>query len=174
MSAGWEHDKRWSDKFLPEIKSALGRLFIGAAPVEEDQERNTDLIVLKLEAVRVACRIRKHKYLAGYGRDFTIRAGRPTGTKTELTKIIEGWGQYLFYGFADEDEEGLAAWRVADLSALRIGLNRRLYAEGPAWQDSRTRKNVDGSSTFLAIPWDEFDGVLYASGGIWPGVAVGV
>ena len=60
--ANWENDKRWSDKFLPEIKMILGLHLIGEPPIEEDCERNTDLIVLKMEPVRIACRIRKYKY----------------------------------------------------------------------------------------------------------------
>ena len=31
----WKTDKRWSDKFLPEIKSILGMRLIGEASVEE-------------------------------------------------------------------------------------------------------------------------------------------
>lgn len=42
-----------------EIKSVLGMRLIGEPPIEEDRERNTDLIVLKMEAVRVGCRIRE-------------------------------------------------------------------------------------------------------------------
>ena len=59
---------------------------------KEDAERNTDLIVLKLDAVRIACRVRNHEYITRYGDEFTIRAERPSGVKTELAKIIDGWG----------------------------------------------------------------------------------
>jgi hypothetical protein len=69
-------DKRWSDRFLPEIMGILGKHLISEPPVEEDAERNTDLMVLRLEAIRIGCRIRKHKYLDKYGDEFTIRAGR--------------------------------------------------------------------------------------------------
>ena len=98
----WQKDKRWSDRFLPEIKRILGEHLISEPPIEEDAERNTDLMVLRLDAVRIGCRVRKYEYLKQYGDEFTIRAGRPTGAKTELTKIIEGWGNYFFYGFSDE------------------------------------------------------------------------
>ena len=65
--SNWEQDKRWSDRFLPEIKRILGEHLIAEPPVEEDAERNTDLIVLRLDAVRIACRVRKFQYLALYG-----------------------------------------------------------------------------------------------------------
>jgi len=85
MKVGWETDKKWSDRYLPEIKSILGRCLIAEPPIEEDQERNTDLMVLRLDAVRIGCRIRKAGYLEKYGDEFTIRTSRPSGAKTELS-----------------------------------------------------------------------------------------
>ena len=79
MKTPWRHDKRWSDRFLPEIKRILGEYLIGEPREAEDIERNTDLIVLKMEAVRIACRIRKYEYLLQYPGEFTIRAARPSG-----------------------------------------------------------------------------------------------
>ena len=146
----WRDDKRWSDRFLPEIKSILGIYLIAEPPIEEDAERNTDLMVLKLDAVRIGCRIRKYQYLRPYGHQFTIRAGRPSGAKTELTKIIEGWGNYFFYGFADEREERLAQWVLGDLNALRIYINRQLVlrkGEVPGLP----KENLDNSSSFIVF-----------------------
>ena len=116
----WKADKRWSDRFLPEIKAILGTHLIGEPPVEEDAERNTDLMVLKMEAVRIGCRIRRHKYLVAFGNEFTIRAGRPSGAKTELAKIVEGWGDYFFYGFSNAEHHELAAWFLGDLRVFRL------------------------------------------------------
>ena len=61
-----------------------------------------------------------------YGSEFTIRAGRPSGAKTELTKIIEGWGDYFFYGFADPTEIYLAQWLIGSLNAFRLWHSREL------------------------------------------------
>ena len=69
----WQDDKRWSDRFLPEIKQILGLYLIDEPPIEEDMQRNTDLTVLRLNAVRVACRIRKYEYFLNYGDEITIR-----------------------------------------------------------------------------------------------------
>lgn len=150
----WQVDKQWSDTFLPEIKSILGRTFIGPAPIEEDQERNTDLIVLKMDAIRIACRIRRYEYWERYGAQFTIREARPTGTKTELAKIIEGWGDYLFYGFSDESEEGLHAYAIADLKVFRLWFMRQL-AQRAGQLPGLARDNQDGSSQFRAFFWKE-------------------
>lgn len=147
---GWENDKRWSDRFLPEIKGILGLYLIGEAPTEEDQSRNTDLIVLRMEAVRIACRVRRHQYLERYGDQFTIRAGRPSGVETELTKIIRGWGNYFFYGFCNQEEERLSRWLLGDLSEFRLWFQRE-SCERKGRAPGERQPNGDGSSHFLAF-----------------------
>jgi hypothetical protein len=146
----WKKDKTWSDRFLPEMKRILGEHLIGEPPVEEDAERNTDLIVLKMDAVRIGCRVRKHAYLAPYGGEFTIRAGRPSGAKTELTKIIEGWGDYFLYGFSDPEEKRLCQWMLGDMKVFRLWFNRRLARNG-GQSPGKAQNNRDGSSDFRAF-----------------------
>ena len=62
--SNWKNDKRWSDRFLPEIKGIIGTHLITEPPYEEDAERNTDLMVLRL-AIRIGCRVRKFKFFRG-------------------------------------------------------------------------------------------------------------
>lgn len=143
---GWKKDKQWSDRFLHEIKGILGQCLIGEPPIEEDRERNTDLVVLRLDAVRIGCRVRKFDQIK-YAHEFTIRAGRPNGNKTELTKIIEGWGDYFFYGFADADERQLQQWMLGDLNAFRVWHSRELIRRKGAMPGAE-KANADGSSTF--------------------------
>jgi len=151
---GWKNDKKWSDQFLPEIKQILGLHLIGEPPFEEDQERNTDLIVLKMEAVRIGCRIRRNNYLAKYGNEFTIRAGRPSGVKTELTKIIEGWGNYFFYGFSDKAEDSLEKWLLGDLNVFRLWFNQQLFRNKGA-MPGINKNNTDNSSSFISFEIDK-------------------
>ena len=139
----WKQQKRWSDKFLPEIKRILGEYLIAEPPVEDDMERNTDLMVLRLDAVRIACRVRKYEYLKNYGHQFTIRYKTRNGNKTELTKIIEGWGNYFFYGFANETETKLHKWVLGDLSALRLHIGREFFKQKLPW--CAECENKDGS-----------------------------
>jgi len=158
----WKENKRWSDRFLPEIKRILGERFIGEPPYEEDAEHNTDLIVLKLEPLRFGCRVRRNQYVDRYGDEFTIRAGRPSGAKTELTKIIEGWGDYLFYGFSDSEEKTLAQWAIIDLKVFRAWHSRQLYiGEHPGIGNA----NVDGSSSFIAFKLSEMPEAITATWG---------
>jgi len=147
---GWQDDKRWSDRFLLEIKRILGEHLIGEAPLEEDQERNTDLIVLRMEPLRIGCRVRRNEYLARYGDEFTVRANRPSGQKTELTKIIEGWGDFLFYGIADGASQHLAKWTLIDLKAFRLWFARHMASHGGEMPGQQLA-NSDGSSLFRAF-----------------------
>ncbi len=147
---GWVDDKRWSDRFLPEIKRILGEHLIGEPPHEEDAERNTDLIVLRMEAVRIGCRVRTNYYAKHYPNDFTIREGRPSGAKTELTKIIEGWGDYFLYGFADEQESFLCQWFLGDMRVFRAWFNRRIVIDKGKLPGIQ-KKNGDDSSWFRAF-----------------------
>jgi len=149
----WEKDKRKTDKHLPKIKSILGRYLIGEPPIEEDAERNTDLIVLKMEAVRIGVRLRRPHYATKYPGEFTIRAGRPSGIKTELTKIIEGWGDYFFYGFADidnPDSTDVMDWTLCNLKVFRYWFQRTCCQNRGKTPGIR-KANEDGSSEFIAF-----------------------
>lgn len=140
----WKNGKVWSDRFLPEIKSILGRHLIAEPPVEEDMRHNTDLIVLRLDAVRIGCRVRRFQYVQSFGGEFTIRSGARSGAKTEITKIIEGWGDYFFYGFADWQEQALHQWALCDLNVFRIWHSRRLFADKA--MPGKTHQNADGTA----------------------------
>jgi hypothetical protein len=140
-------DFDWQRGLIPEVKRILANYLIAEAPVEEDQRRNTDLIVLKLDTVRVACRLRRHAYLARYGGEFTIRASRPSGAETELSKMLSGWGDYLFYGFASAEGDRLAAWVLGDLKEFRVWHHRELWSGRKPGQQ---QQNGDGSSGFHA------------------------
>lgn len=143
-------DRRWSDRFIPQLKYIIADLLIVPANDDEDQQHNTDLIVFRVQALRVACRVRRYHYLARYPNDFTVREGRPSGTKTELTKIVEGWGDYFVYAFADENERELCAWRIIDLNQFRLWFNRSIVRLGGKLPGER-QANGDESSWFRAF-----------------------
>ena len=150
MMIEWEEDKRWSDIFIPEIKSILGQLLIGEASVEDDQLKNTDLIVLELKGYRIGCRVRKHFYFIQYPNDFTIRCSRPSGVSTEFDKIMKGWGDYLFYAFANKEENRLIAWKLIDLKQFREYVDR-YWKENNGIIPGKEISNTDGSSVFRAF-----------------------
>jgi len=152
----WKEDKRWSDQFLTEVKSILGIYLIGEPPIEEDQEHNTDLIVLKMDAIRIGVRIRRTtgkngiNYLDHYKNEFTIRSSRPNGNKTELAKIIEGWGDYFFYGFGDNGK--LVYYHLCDLNVFRLWYTTQLYN---GIKPGLSKFNSDNSSGLLAFNFND-------------------
>jgi hypothetical protein len=154
----WEQDKRWADKFMPEIKAILGVHLIGEPPIEEDMERNTDLISLLMQPVRIGVRMRRKPKNGGdsWEKEFTLRAGRPSGAKTELRKIIEGWGDYFFYGWAG-DGPALGHWILGDLKAFRYWFAVQM-SKGSV--PGAKRGNHDGSSTFRVFRWGDIPGFL--------------
>jgi hypothetical protein len=143
----FDRDFDWQRGLIPEIKRVLANYLIVEAPADEDMKHNTDLIVLKLDTIRVACRVRTHGYLDRYPDEFTIRASRPSGQETELAKMLAGWGDYIFYGFATEEGQKLAAWMLGDLKVFRLWHSRELW---DGRKPGKTQRNGDGSSTFQA------------------------
>lgn len=153
---GWIEDKGRVDKYEPEIKRILGQYLIATADPRRDQEEATDLMVLELQPLRVGVRVRSHDYLLKYPNEFTIRAGRPSGVASELSKIVDGWGDFLFYGFEDETGESLAAWFIGNLKVFRATLIREAIQSRGLLSEKYKRHNGDGSSFFFAWPLDLF------------------
>ena len=106
-----------------------------------------------MEVVRIGCRIRRFKYFEKYQNEFTIRAGRPSLVKTELTKIIEGWGDYFFYGFSNQQENALALWRLCDLNIFRLWFNREILKTKQ--YPGKKKENKDNSSYFLVFNFND-------------------
>ncbi len=148
---GFDGDFDRQRKFIPQIKRLLAEKLVDEAPPEEDRLHNTDLLVLKLSTVRVACRVRTFDYLDKYGHEFTLRARRPSGADTELAKVVSGWGDYIFYAIATPDDCDLAVWMLGDLNVFRRWYVRQL------WLGKRPREipNGDRSSTFCAFRIDD-------------------
>jgi len=144
----FEKDFDWQRQFIPQIKQILANYLIEEAPFEEDTRRNTDLLVLEAKTLRIACRVRHHKYVldARYRDEFTIRASRPSGVETELHKVLRGWGDRVFYAFADEDESALCAWLLGDLDEFRLWHNRALALLPPGRMPGTEVPNADRSS----------------------------
>lgn len=114
----YSSNRRFSDRFILEIRHIVGGWLLCEAPVTEDIQRNTDLIVLKMEAKRVACRVRRHRHLTAFGDQFTLRT-KSRGGVSELEKVAKGFGDYIFYGFADQHNKRLASWFIGDLCVFR-------------------------------------------------------
>lgn len=74
--------------------------------------------------IRIAARVRRPGYAERYPYDFTIRSRLPTGSPTELAKIVNGHGDWLFYGHANRAQTAIERWWLLDLRAFRAALIR--------------------------------------------------
>ena len=122
---GYETDRRWSDAFIPAIKKIVGPLLLEESSFEVDTQQAADLVVLNARDKTIACRVRRSGYADKYGNEFTIRAKRDSGSKTELEKIVDGFGDWMFYGHADPDGMNVCRWMVISLPALRAAIIRK-------------------------------------------------
>ena len=143
----FREDYDWQLQFVPRIQQIVGPLLIVPAPVELDTKQATDMIVLCARDMRIACRIRRPGFARLYPDQFTIRAKRDNGAVTELSKIIDGWGDWLFYGHASlmDPEFDFSLWYLIDLSAFRSHAIQHKEVLRP-----EKRSNGDGTH-FLAF-----------------------
>jgi len=115
----YEKDRNWSDKYLEQVaailkKNASDLIVISIAPDEIDRTGATDMII-RIDGGDVAVRLRRDNCTY---RDLTIRSKRASGYKTELSKILEGFGDWYLYGWTNVlgivDE-----WIIVSLIKLR-------------------------------------------------------
>jgi hypothetical protein len=142
---GYRTDRDWSDLMIPQIKQIVGPHLIQESNLEADIQQATDLMILSGRDIRIAARVRRPGYLPRFKYDFTIRSRRESGAETEFSKIIEGWGDWLFYGHAEQNSWISVYW-IIDLRVFRAELIRT----GPKLLGPET---ANGDGTFF-IPCD--------------------
>jgi len=105
----------------------------------DDLTNNTDLII-KATEIRVSCRIRNVKYFYDPSTriQFTLRYFRKNNIPSEYSKIVKGKGNYMLYGFAEDQK--ILGWFILDLQKLRQFL--------PTTTPLKVVVNSDGSSIF--------------------------
>ena len=129
--SGFRSDYEWQRNFLDPIRNIVGPLLLKDATFEEDTKEATDMLVLKARDMRIGCRVRRAAggYANLYPWQFTIRSRRDSGAATELEKITNGWGDWMFYGHAEHDgpwssSPSFSRWFVIDLAAWRAQMIR--------------------------------------------------
>jgi hypothetical protein len=165
MEAAWARDKRLVDRYNAQISALVATvpgLLVREASIQADQREATDMFVFKRH---IACRVRKFRHYQRYKHQFTMRCSRQSGAETELLKVASGYGDFLFYGFADALGANLYAASVFDLKVFRREYNLELLAIANAYLTKGdyqkqvrwdTGTNADGSSEFLAFDIDSF------------------
>jgi hypothetical protein len=109
---------RLSRVFTRDYQRICGEVFFGEASPEEDRQHATDLISLWMPSrrLRIACRVRRWKYLDYYLADWTART---VGSPSELRKLAQGWGDYLLYCLLTPDDLAIDRWWIGDLQVWR-------------------------------------------------------
>lgn len=143
MNMAYSINRIWLDRFIPEIRRIVGAHLLRVAPEHLDNRHATDLLMLEARDMRIAARVLRHGYASRYPYDFTIRSRLPSGNQTELAKIVDGEGDWLFYGHANAAKTGFDLWWLLDLRALRAGLIRHASNGYPI--SSGDRVNTDGT-----------------------------
>ena len=172
---GWRGLKEWSDQYMPAVKIVLEahrllfttRAIITEASRQEDMAHNTDLVVVVVGASKIACRIRSENFMRYYPDEFTIRSEVVSGAKTELEKVLEGWGDYYLYGFGNEKTKGLLLWHICRYDIFRAWHKRELaeLPEGCLPGIEGCAHNYEGNR-FRRYQWTDLpDGFVIATGG---------
>jgi hypothetical protein len=119
---------------------------------EDDLRRNTDFLVMAMaNNWRITARVRTPEYRDRFRDQITVRLDRPSGLKTELAKLRDGFGDFGIYAFASPDRPGrLVQWCLYNIALLREYLD-----QGGRWYE---RRNRDGSSTFAVFDIEEVAG----------------
>lgn len=144
MPDSYAEDRAWSDIYIPAIKRIVGPLLLEEASFEVDTKQAADLVVLKARNMMIAARVRRFGYAERYPWEFTIRAHRDSGAKTELQKILDGFGDWMFYGHAGQRIGEICRWFVVDLDRFRAGVTRDSVAKGKEiWWGKKS--NQDGT-----------------------------
>jgi hypothetical protein len=141
-------NRSWSDMFIPAIKRIVGPYLLETSSMYEDRRHATDLLILNARDKRIAARVRRAGYAEKYPYEFTIRCGNQYNAQTEIDKIIQGFGDWMFYGHSAEDVAGkITRWMLIDLAIFRAALIRKDIRDEVKREQ---RANGDGTS-FIAF-----------------------
>lgn len=152
----YQTDRKWSDQFIPAIRAIVGPHLLVPSSLEVDTKEAADLVVLRGRDMTVACRIRRPGFVDRYPWEFTIRRSRDSGARTELAKLTEGWGDWMFYGHAGAAIGSVERWFLIDLHAWRQELMRDWWRAATGMpmkhaKQARTISNHGDGTHFIAF-----------------------
>lgn len=110
--------KELNDKYFNSIKRILIKNahifseFIEATP-KQDMEDGFDSI-FRFNDIKIPIRIRKYVFAEKY-RDVTIRSKARYGSRTEIDKIRDGYGDYYFYAWENKDSTSIYCYLIFDI-----------------------------------------------------------
>lgn len=116
---------QWSQRFLPAVRGIVGPFLLHQASWTQDVKEASDLVVFECGAHRIAVRVRSYGWADRAPHEFTVRSRSQYGSKTELHKIEEGMGDWLFYGHAHQAKTEFVRWMIVNLASFRAHLIRQ-------------------------------------------------
>ena len=137
----YNQQRKWSDGFMPSVKSILGQAIIAESTFEEDTEQAFDLITPSSR--KIACRVRDYDKYKQYIQEFTIRSQSYHNRKTEIHKILEGHGDWMFYGFTQGND--VKYWSIIDLDVFRNKHKTAHYKENKNYDGTKFRAYTLGT-----------------------------
>lgn len=142
----YQDDRAFSDRYLAQLCRLIGPHLLVPSSLEQDMKEAADLVVLRARDLTIACRVRRpmKDYAVRFPNEFTIRSRRDSGASTEFDKIINGWGDWLFYGHATSTFPQIAPWWLIDLSAFRAHLIRKASIK-----QLKYGENANGDGTYF-------------------------
>lgn len=146
-------DRSWSDLMIEQIRQIVGPFLLRPTPFEMDAKQAADLFVFTARDMTIAARVRRPGYADRYPFDFTIRSARDSGAVTELAKVIDGWGDWMFYGHASP-ENVIHRWYLIDLTSFRAALIRSGRQDG--FSLSFTKKSNGDGTHFVSFDLRSF------------------
>lgn len=174
MANAYKEDRAWSDRFIPAIKQIVGPRLLTVSSLTVDRKQAADLITIKAQSLTIACRIRRAKYFdKDYKYQFTVRSHRESGAETEFSKLVKGWGDWMFYAFAlDDQSPALRLWYLIDLAAWRthLQLNAKTIRSGQSPNGDGTYFIWYDVRSFPREPSLLIDGMSRLPDGCWTSV----
>jgi hypothetical protein len=148
----YAEQRDWADRYVDTFRQIVGPYLLCPSTLEQDQLQATDLVVLTGRNMTIACRVRDPKYRDSNAHEFTIRNTLPSGTKTEMCKIVDGWADWMVYGFATGQGIEINPWYLINLKHFRIHWfnhwnQRELH--------DRRAKNRDGTGLQWVEQWND-------------------
>lgn len=119
------------------------------ATEREDYELSVDDVI---PGVKLARRVRRISN-CGSRRDFTLRAYRSSGSKTEFQKLSDGTATCTHYSYAWSN-----SWQLRELIVVDMAIFKKSYLQFP----SGVKKNADGKTGFLWWPIENILGCIVA------------
>ena len=146
MMAGFKEQFEWQKRFIPEVVNLIAPHLIQVSSHEVDCNEAGDLVIRFPRNGTVAVRLRKPS-ASRYVGEMTLRSKTRYNNTSEVTKIVDGFADFYFYGHVD-DAENIWHWYLLDCQKMRAEFIRRPHI----LHNAMTRQifNPDGTG-FIAF-----------------------